>query len=62
MPLKQKKAKTMEQESDETLLSLNTNMDNNFAKIHQELSCLHLEMKDELDKLNGRFHELEKDR
>ena len=64
-PLEQKKAKTMEQEAEDSSLrnlirGLNENMDSNFAKIHEELSCLRLEMKDELDKLNGKFKELEK--
>ena len=64
-PLEQKKAKTMEQEAEDSSLrnlirGLNENMDSNFAKIHEELSCLRLEMKDELDKLNGKFKKLEK--
>ena len=52
-PLEQKKAKTMEQEAEDSSLrnlirGLNENMDSNFAKIHEELSCLRLEMKDQL--------------
>ena len=55
----------MEQEVEESSLrnlicSLNENMDNNFAKIHEELSGLCLEMKHEIDKLNSKFKELEK--
>ena len=38
---------------------LNENMDNNFAKLHEELSYLRAEMKVELDKLNGKFKQLE---
>ena len=35
-------------------------MDNNFVKIHEELSCFHLDLKAELIGLNGKFKELEK--
>ena len=62
-PLELKKAKTTETMAEQDfedkavrdlIRHLNENMDNNFAKLHEELSYLRAEMKVELDKLNGR--------
>ena len=67
-PLELKKAKTTETMTEQDfedkvirdlIRHLNENMDNNFAKLHEELSYLRAEMKVELDKLNGKFKQLE---
>ena len=67
-PLELKKAKTTETMAEqdfedkairELIRHLNENMDNNFAKLHEELSYLRAEMKVELYKLNGKFKQLE---
>ena len=55
----------MEQDAEESVLKaliycLSENMDMNFGRIHKELSCFRLEMKAELDGLNGKVEELEK--
>ena len=58
---KAKTTETMEEQDfeDKAIRDLNENMDNNFAKLHEELSYLRAEMKVELDKLNGKFKQLE---
>ena len=67
-PLELKKAKTTETMAEQDfedrairdlIRHFNENMDNNFAKLHEELSYLRAEMKVELDKLNGKFKQLE---
>jgi len=67
-PLELKEAKTTETMAEQNfedkairhlIRHLNENMDNNFAKLHVELSYLRAEMKVELDKLNGKFKQLE---
>ena len=63
-PLELKKAKTTETMAEQDfedkairdlIRHLNENMDNNQAKLHEELSYLRVEMKVELDELNGKF-------
>ena len=67
-PLELKKAKTTETMAEhnfedkairDLIRHLHENMANNFAKLHEELSYLRAEMKVELDKLNGKFKQLE---
>ena len=64
-PLELKKVRTMEQDLDESVLkalihNLSEKMETNFAKIHEELNVFRLDMKAELDGLNGKFKEMEK--